>query len=164
MPEALPFPAIHVRHGSNSGQPLTRRDGVLKVTGAATYAADNHPDGLLHAVLAVSEHVADELRFVGGRFAGVPLEVVPLGMSARAVTPVDRADAAGRLRAYAAALAGYEPDFVFTHVDPMTVSKGLWRDMRVLEHLDAQLKRQGCRALYLLTPAGRCPQCGAFPS
>jgi len=114
------------------------------------------------AVLAVSEHVADELRFVGGRFAGVPLEVVPLGMPAKAVTPVDRADAAGRLRAYAAALAGYEPDFVFTHVDPMTVSKGLWRDMRVLEHLDAQLKRQGCRALYLLFSSsaadGRAPE------
>src|SRR5271167_4711351 len=44
----------HVRHGSNIGQPLTRRDGVLKVTGAARYAADNHPPGVLYAVLAVS--------------------------------------------------------------------------------------------------------------
>lgn len=42
------------RQGSNSGQPLTRRDGRLKVTGQATYAADNNPPGLLHAVLAVS--------------------------------------------------------------------------------------------------------------
>lgn len=42
------------RHGSNAGQPLTRRDGVLKVTGRATYAADNHPEGMLYAVTAVS--------------------------------------------------------------------------------------------------------------
>ena len=42
------------RHGSNIGQPLTRRDGVLKVTGAATYAADNYPDGMLYAVAATS--------------------------------------------------------------------------------------------------------------
>ena len=42
------------RHGSNIGQPLTRLDGLLKVTGAARYAADNHPPGLLHAVTAVS--------------------------------------------------------------------------------------------------------------
>ena len=54
MPDTLPLPAGHVRLGSNSGQPMTRRDGVLKVTGAATYAADNHPAGLLHAVYAVS--------------------------------------------------------------------------------------------------------------
>jgi len=44
----------HVRHGSSIGQPLTRRDGVLKVTGGARYAADNHPPKMLHAVLAVS--------------------------------------------------------------------------------------------------------------
>ena len=44
----------HIRHGSNSGQPMTRREGVLKVTGRAVYAADNHPQGLLYAVLAVS--------------------------------------------------------------------------------------------------------------
>src|SRR6185437_3242628 len=44
----------HVRHGSSIGQPLTRRDGMLKVTGAARYAADNHPPKMLHAVLAVS--------------------------------------------------------------------------------------------------------------
>ena len=53
---ALPLPqaSLHVRHGSNIGQPLTRRDGVLKVTGKARYAADNHPPGLLYAVFAAS--------------------------------------------------------------------------------------------------------------
>jgi xanthine dehydrogenase YagR molybdenum-binding subunit len=44
----------HARHGSNIGQPLTRREGVLKVKGEARYAADNHPPKMLHAVLAVS--------------------------------------------------------------------------------------------------------------
>ena len=59
MPEiALTQTPVHVRHGSNIGQPLTRRDGVLKVTGAAKYAADQHPPGMLYAVLAVSEHRA----------------------------------------------------------------------------------------------------------
>jgi xanthine dehydrogenase YagR molybdenum-binding subunit len=55
MPEIVLTQApAHVRHGSNIGQPLTRRDGVLKVTGAARYAADHHPPGMLYAVLAVS--------------------------------------------------------------------------------------------------------------
>ena len=44
----------HVRHGSNTGQPITRREGIMKVTGQARYAADNNPPGMLHAVLAVS--------------------------------------------------------------------------------------------------------------
>ena len=51
---ALTQSPAHIRHGSNMGQPLTRRDGFLKVTGAARYAADNHPAGMLYAVLAVS--------------------------------------------------------------------------------------------------------------
>ncbi len=56
MTTAIPLnrdPA-HLRHGSNIGQPLTRRDGMLKVTGQARYAADNHPPKMLHAVMAVS--------------------------------------------------------------------------------------------------------------
>ncbi|MFZ2102309.1 MAG: xanthine dehydrogenase family protein molybdopterin-binding subunit [Oricola sp.] len=54
MPDPVPFTGAHVRLGSSSGQPLSRRDGFLKVTGGATYAADNNPAGLLHAVMAVS--------------------------------------------------------------------------------------------------------------
>jgi xanthine dehydrogenase YagR molybdenum-binding subunit len=54
-PQSSPAPPL--RYGSNTGQPLTRRDGVLKVTGRATYAADNHPAGMLYAVTAVS-HIA----------------------------------------------------------------------------------------------------------
>ncbi|MHB0769570.1 xanthine dehydrogenase family protein molybdopterin-binding subunit [Bradyrhizobium sp. 5.13L] len=55
MPELnLTSAPVHLRHGSNIGQPLTRRDGILKVTGRATYAADNHPPGMLFAVMAVS--------------------------------------------------------------------------------------------------------------
>ncbi len=42
------------RFGSERGQPPTRRDGLLKVTGRAAYAADTRPDGLLHAVIAPS--------------------------------------------------------------------------------------------------------------
>ena len=55
MPEiALSQTPAHVRHGANIGQPLTRREGRLKVTGAAKYAADQHLPGMLYAVLAVS--------------------------------------------------------------------------------------------------------------
>ena len=60
----LPQSPAHLRHGSNSGQPLTRRDGILKVTGAARYAADNHPPGMLYAVLAVSSIARGRVAFL----------------------------------------------------------------------------------------------------
>jgi xanthine dehydrogenase YagR molybdenum-binding subunit len=57
----------HLRMGSSIGQPLTRREGVLKTTGAATFAADNHKPGMLYAVLAVS-------RIARGRVATLNLQ------------------------------------------------------------------------------------------
>lgn len=61
---SLALASPHIRHGSNIGQNLTRRDGVLKVTGAARYAADNHPPGMLHAVLAVSSIARGRVTFL----------------------------------------------------------------------------------------------------
>jgi len=61
---ALTQTPAHVRHGSSIGQPLTRRDGVLKVTGAAKYAADHHPPGMLYAVLAVSSIARGRVAFL----------------------------------------------------------------------------------------------------
>ncbi|MCU6455718.1 xanthine dehydrogenase family protein molybdopterin-binding subunit [Sphingomonas sp. A2-49] len=55
MADLSPTPSpLHRRHGSNIGQSLTRAEGALKVTGRAAYAADAHPQGLLHAVMAVA--------------------------------------------------------------------------------------------------------------
>ena len=59
---------VHLRQGSSVGQPITRRDGALKVTGQARFAADNHPDGMLFAVLAVST-------VARGRVVGMDLAV-----------------------------------------------------------------------------------------
>jgi xanthine dehydrogenase YagR molybdenum-binding subunit len=39
---------------SSVGQPVTRREAVLKVTGEARFAADHHPEGMLYAVIAAS--------------------------------------------------------------------------------------------------------------
>ncbi len=63
------FPAgpVHLRQGSSIGQPLTRRDGVLKVTGQADFAADHHPDGMLYAVIAHS-------RIARGRVVSLDLD------------------------------------------------------------------------------------------
>ena len=55
---------LHRRHGSSIGQPRTRLDGALKVTGRARYAADNHPEGMLHAVLACSSVARGRVTFL----------------------------------------------------------------------------------------------------
>src|SRR6201999_4189554 len=49
-PMTHPVPAV----AAVTGQPIARVDGRLKVTGAATYASDNSPAGLLYATLVCS--------------------------------------------------------------------------------------------------------------
>src|SRR6476660_8057153 len=92
MPEiALTQSPAHVRHGSNIGQPLTRRDGVLKVTGAARYAADQHPPGMLYAVLAVSSIARGRVAFIDVAAAkahpGVVAVITPANRPALAQDP-----------------------------------------------------------------------------
>jgi xanthine dehydrogenase YagR molybdenum-binding subunit len=76
--------SVYARHGSNIGQPLTRRDGVLKVTGAAKYAADQHPPGMLYAVLAVSSIARGRVAFLDVAAAKAHPEVVEV------ITPANR--------------------------------------------------------------------------
>ncbi|MFN3522596.1 MAG: xanthine dehydrogenase family protein molybdopterin-binding subunit [Phenylobacterium sp.] len=76
--------APYRRHGSNAGQPLTRRDGELKVTGRATYAADNHPAGMLYAVTAVS-------RIARGRVTSLNVEAAKAHPGVvEVITPANR--------------------------------------------------------------------------
>ncbi|HWF95618.1 MAG TPA: xanthine dehydrogenase family protein molybdopterin-binding subunit [Xanthobacteraceae bacterium] len=73
---ALTQAPAHARHGSNIGQPLTRRDGILKVTGAARFAADHHPPGMLYAVLAVSSIARGRIAFLDVEAAKAHVGVV----------------------------------------------------------------------------------------
>jgi xanthine dehydrogenase YagR molybdenum-binding subunit len=83
MPEiSLTRTPAHARHGSNIGQPLTRREGVLKVRGEARYAADNHPPGMLHAVLAVSSIARGRVSFLDVQAASIHPGVVEVMTSA----------------------------------------------------------------------------------
>jgi xanthine dehydrogenase YagR molybdenum-binding subunit len=91
-PEASP----HLRHGSNIGQPLTRRDGLLKVTGTARYAADNHPPGLLYAVMAVSSIARGRVRSLNVDAAkghkGVVEVMTPINRPALAQDPDEKSN------------------------------------------------------------------------
>ena len=111
----------------------------------------------LDAVLAVGDWVEEELRFLGPEFAARPIDLVYNGVPAVELSTVEREAAREKVQASGAALLGWTPDLVFTHVARLVESKGLWRDLLVLEHLDHHLWEQGQRALFiaLATETGR---------
>ncbi len=101
-------------------------------------------------VFAVGDWVLEELRFLGAEFAGRPLDLVYNGVPAAELNLEQKARARGRLQEYAAALLGWSPDLVFTHVARLVTSKGLWRDLMVLEQLDPLLAGQGRSGVFVV--------------
>lgn len=109
------------------------------------------------AVLAVGDWVVEELRFLGPEFAGRGIDLVYNGLPAVEIDLEEKEASRQRLQQYAANLLGYSPDLVFTHVARLVASKGLWRDLLVLNHLDRWLAQQGRQAVFLVlaTEVGR---------
>jgi hypothetical protein len=117
--------------------------------------------GVCHRLFAVGDLVEHELRFLGGAFREKPIDLVYNGIPAAAVSLEQKLVSRELLLDYAQSLLGYRPDYLFTHVTRMVASKALWRDLRVLEHLEWTLAAQGKRAVFFVVstavPTGRLP-------
>ncbi len=117
---------------------------------------------LFDGVLAVGDLVIDELRFADKAFANRDIQLVYNGVPSAAITLEEKKRSRARLQQYARNLFGFTPDFIFSHVTRFVLSKGLWRDIRVMEHLDRILARAGKTAVFFILssaePAGRSPE------
>jgi hypothetical protein len=112
-----------------------------------------------NGILAVSDLTMEELRFLSRSFAARPMTLVYNGIPSPAITLPERHVSKARMQQYGENLLSMRPTWVFTHVTRLVPSKGLWRDLKVMEELDAKLARSGETAiLFTLSsavPAGR---------
>ncbi|MBX2998452.1 MAG: hypothetical protein KF893_08060 [Caldilineaceae bacterium] len=110
-------------------------------------------------IFAVGDLVVDELRFLGGDFRHKGIDLVYNGVTTQPITIQAKLESKRCLQKYCENLLGYVPDFVFTHVTRLVLSKALWRDLRVMEHLDQMLGEAGKTAVHFVlstsVPAGR---------
>jgi hypothetical protein len=108
---------------------------------------------------AVGDLVVEELRFLSEGFKNKRIDLVYNGVPNKTLSFDDVKASSAKLRQYAWILTGIYPTFAFTHVTRLVTSKGLWRDVRVMEHLDSQLLERGESAvLFMLSslrPLGR---------
>ena len=108
----------------------------------------SHCDG----IFAVGDPTFDELQFMG--FEAQAIDLVYNGIPSVQISYADKLQSRTRLQDYAQNLLGYEPDVVMTHVTRPVISKGLWRDLLVLAHLDKLLGAQGqTGGFFVLTTA-----------
>jgi len=106
---------------------------------AAAHACDG--------ALAVGDFVCEELRFLSPKFREAHVHLTYNGIPAHRIDLAEKLAARRLMQDYAQALTGMRPDLVFTHVARMALSKGLWRDLKVLWNLDLAARQQGWTAV-----------------
>ena len=94
-------------------------------------------------IYAVGDYVVDELRFLAPEFETAGIDVVYNGIPAYQISVAEKLAAKDKLQQYCMNLLDYRPDFIFTHVTRLVRSKGMWRDLRVLEHVEKEFRTQG---------------------
>jgi hypothetical protein len=110
----------------------------------------------LDGIFAVGDYTLKEMRFMGPDFVHVDAQIAYNGVPCWKISVEDKMRARQKLRTYCKNLLKYEPDYVFTHVTRLVPSKGLWRDLRVLEHME-QLLRQRNESAVLFTLSTEVP-------
>jgi glycosyltransferase involved in cell wall biosynthesis len=111
-------------------------------------------------IFAVGDYVIKELRFLNDQFEDHPIDLAYNGVPSFKLTVKEKLASRDRLRQYCENLLGYRPDYVFTHVTRLVPSKGLWRDIRVMEHMEKILRADNKTAvLFVLSTEtlGRWP-------
>jgi hypothetical protein len=99
-------------------------------------------------IFAVGDYTLKEMRFLGPDFAAVDMQVAYNGVPCWKITVDDKMRSRNKLRQYCKSLLKFEPDYVFTHVTRLVPSKGLWRDLRVLEHVEELLRARNETAVF----------------
>jgi hypothetical protein len=107
-------------------------------------------------IFAVGDYTLKEIRFLGPEFVHVDAQLAYNGVPCWKISAEEKMNSRRKLRQYCKALLNYEPDYVFTHVTRLVPSKGLWRDLRVLEHVE-QLLRQRNETAVLFTLSTEVP-------
>ncbi|MGD2094532.1 MAG: hypothetical protein PVH77_05950, partial [Phycisphaerales bacterium] len=69
------------------------------------------------------------------------------GIPAYQISVADKLASKEKLQHYCQNLLGYRPDFIFTHVTRLVRSKGMWRDLQVLEKIEKEFITQGKTAV-----------------
>ena len=113
----------------------------------------------LNGVFAVGDLVKEELEFLQPSLPAHQIDLVYNGVPSTKLSVEQKQHSKELLQKYAQTLHGFTPTWVFSHVTRLVTSKGIWRDIRVMERLDEALAQAGETAIfYLLStvqPAGR---------
>lgn len=102
------------------------------------------------AVFCVGDSVVKEMKFLDPDFDNVPMSLVYNGLPAYEISVEEKLKSKQKLQDYCHEIMHLRPDYIFTHVTRMAISKGMWRDLKVLWHMEEKFQELGKTAVFFL--------------
>ena len=113
---------------------------------------------LLDQVLAVGPETAEELRFLSPEMNTSKVRVAYNGLPAPKVDLKAKQHSRDLVNTWLKHVLGRVPDYLITHVTRPVISKGLWRDQKLISHLGQELRKAGKTGAYVLLTCGANPR------
>jgi len=101
-------------------------------------------------IFAVSDLIAKELKFLNPNIEDNKISIVYNGISLKKINFENKTASKVILQNYCKTLLNYNPDIIFSHVTRLVSSKGLWRDILLLEKLDELFEQRSVKGFYIL--------------
>ena len=104
----------------------------------------------LSYVFAVSDITRDEFIYLKPDSDESKIKVVYNGINAEDVPYSEKQRALSIIRDYCEILYNFRPDQIFTHVARLVISKGIWRDIRLLSYLDEYFAIHNMKGFFII--------------
>jgi len=112
----------------------------------------------LDAIIAVGDPTAEEMRFLNPETRDGRVQLVYNGLPTFFSEAGEEAHSRRLMDEWAQRVIGYRPDVLMTHVARPVISKGFWRDLKVLSHLEPMLGAEGRTGLLIILTCGAPPR------
>jgi len=112
----------------------------------------------LDAVVAVGDPTHDEMCFLNQETKNATVRTVYNGIPEIPTTKESKNKSRNMLLDWVENTLGERPDFVMTHVARPVISKGFWRDLKIMGALEEPLKQRNKKAVLIILTCGAPPR------
>lgn len=101
-------------------------------------------------IFAVSDIVAKEYLFLNPQINKEKVKIVYNGVAFHTIDIKKKIESREKISNYIESIFNFKFNVLFTHVTRLVLSKGLWRDLVLLEELDEKFSLNGLKGAYIL--------------
>lgn len=104
----------------------------------------------LNRIFVVSDITKDEFLYLSPETDEKKIKVVYNGIPVETIDFNAKEQSIQIMKAYCRRLFDFEPDYLFTHVTRLVISKAMWRDIRLMYYVDEHFAKNGLTGFFVI--------------